>query len=131
MSMFFFKFQIMKKMSMAKVRATGQEWATKKSVQAWELQCANELIRPLINPKDLERDMNGLQNLFKEDMDGAKSAILIVLEEDGEDRLVKTLWQTQFWHPRQVLNIDRLQVYFREKGQKLKDKCPYLFRIQV
>ena len=117
-------------MSTTKGQATGQEWATKKNVLTWETQFAKDLVRPLINPKDLERDMAALKNLFKEDTDGAKSAILIVLEEDGEDRTVKTLWQTQFWHPRKVMNIDRLEIYFREKGQKLKEKCPYLSRIQ-
>ena len=64
-------------------------------------------------------------------MDGAKSAILIVLEEEGQEKKAKTLWQTQFWHPRQVMNIDRLEIHFQEKGQRLKNKCPNLFRIQV
>ena len=121
----------MKKMGVAQVRANGQEWATKKSVQTWETLFAKELIRPLIQPEDLERGMNKLKKLFKEDTDGAANAILIVLEEAGQDEIAKTLWQPQFWHARQVMNIDSLNIYFQKKGQKMKDKCPYLFRIQV
>ena len=56
----------MKKMSMANGLATGQEWVSKKNVQAWETLFGKELIRPMINPDDLERDMNKLRNLFKE-----------------------------------------------------------------
>ena len=56
----------MKKMSMANGLATGQEWVSKKNVQAWETLFGKELIRPMINPDDLERDMNKLRNLFKQ-----------------------------------------------------------------
>ena len=127
----FGSFQVMKKMGVAQARATGQEWATKQSVQTWETLFAKELIRTLIQPEDLEREMNKLKKLFKQDTDGAANAILLVLEEAGQDEIAKTLWQPQFWHARRIMNIDSLNVYFQNKGQKLKDLCPYLFRIQV
>ena len=67
--------------------------------------------------KDIEKSMDQLQKLFKEDLDGAKSATLTVLEELGTETIFSSPWQPQIWHPRQVVlnfqNLERfLGMYF-------------------
>ena len=104
------------------------EWNTKESIKSWENSFAKEVIRPVTSTMQLNNDMKDLLVLFKEDMDGAKSAVLSVLEEEGKDALAKSVWQPQFWHPRVSWNIDKLEQDLGGR-KKLKDKCPYLFRL--
>ena len=73
------------------------EWGSKKSVKDWENFFAKEIIRPLVNNIVLEKDMKNLKIKFKEDMEGAKSAVLTVLEEEGESTKATSIWQPQFW----------------------------------
>ena len=73
------------------------EWGNKNSVKDWENFFAKEIIRPLANSTVLEQHMKNLKKYFKEDMEGAKSAVLTVLEEDGESAKATSIWQPQFW----------------------------------
>ena len=58
------------------------EWAEKNSLMAFETDFAKKLIRPLV--QNLDQDMESLRKRFNEDVEGAKSATILVLEEEGE-----------------------------------------------
>ena len=85
---------------------SGQEWA-KVNVQKWETDFAKEFIRK-VNEDQLDREMNDLRKLFKQDLDGAKSAILIIMEETGQSIFANSPWLAQFWFPRKVVNVDHV-----------------------
>ena len=79
--------------------------------------------------KDLDRSMENLRKRFKEDVEGAKSATLVVLEEQGKEIKTNSPWQPQFWHPRQtMINPENLE-RFLGGSKKLKNKCPNLFKV--
>ena len=108
---------------------SGTEWKSKESIKSWENFFAKEIIRPVTSSTNqLDNDMKDLLAFFKEDMDGAQSAVLAVLEEEGKEALAKSIWQPQFWHPRVSWNIDKLEQDLGGR-KKLKAKCPYLFRL--
>ena len=58
------------------------EWAEKNSLMAFETDFTKKLIRPLV--QNLDQDMESLRKRFNEDVEGAKSATILVLEEEGE-----------------------------------------------
>ena len=79
--------------------------------------------------KDLDRSMENLRKRFKEDVEGAKSATLVVLEEQGKEIKTNSPWQPQFWHPRQtMINPENLE-RFLGGSEELKNKCPNLFKV--
>ena len=79
--------------------------------------------------KGLDHAMDDLRKRFKEDVEGAKSATLVVLEEQGKEIKSNSPWQPQFWHPRQVIiNPQNLERFFGG-SKKLKNKCPNLFKV--
>ena len=106
---------------------SGQEWA-KVNVQKWETDFAKEFIRK-VNEDQLDREMNDLRKLFKQDLDGAKSAILIIMEETGQSIFANSPWLAQFWFPRKVVNVDHLERYFRDLNS-MKKALPSLVKIQ-
>ena len=118
-------------MFLHRTNAYGTEWKDKKSVREWETYFAKEIIRPLTDNDSLQRDMRELQKLFKEDMDGAKSAVLTVLEESGNSTLASSSLQPQFWYPRNPWNIDRFIDSSLGGLRNLKKKCPHLHKLQV
>lgn len=58
------------------------EWAEKKSLMAFETDFSKKLIRPLV--VNLDQDMESLRKRFNEDVEGSKSATILVLEEEDE-----------------------------------------------
>ena len=110
-------------------KAAGNEWTTKETIKNFENSFAKEIVRrTMTSTNQLSMDMKALRSQFKEDMDGAKSAVLTILEEEGEETLAKSVWQPQFWHPRVTWNIDCLEQHLGGR-KKLKASCPYLFRL--
>ena len=118
-------------MFLHRANAYGTEWKDKKSVREWETYFAKQIIRPLSDNTALGRDMHELRSHFKEDMDGAKSAVLTVLEESGNSTLASSSLQPQFWYPRNPWNIDRFIDSNVGGLRNLKKKCPYLFKLQA
>jgi hypothetical protein len=107
-------------------RHQGQdEWSSKAAVMEFETDFAKEIIRPLLN--GLDGNMVNLRALFKADLDGAKSAILSVVEEEGDSEVADSPWQPQFWHPRSIINI--LSLEHKISSKKMKDRCPNLTRL--
>ena len=78
-------------------KAAGNEWTTKETIKNFENSFAKEIVRrTLTSTNQLSMDMKALRSQFKEDMDGAKSAVLTILEEEGQETLAKSVWQPQF-----------------------------------
>lgn len=101
------------------------EWSSKAAVMEFETDFAKNIIRPLLN--GLDGNMVNLRALFKADLDGAKSAILSVVEEEGDSEVADSPWQPQFWHPRSIITI--LNLEHKMSSKKMKDRCPNLTRL--
>ena len=134
-----FLHKVLLQMSRANDQPRNNDWKDKPTIMAWEsvislvvifysdghsnFQLASyqfqAFVKNIVAPieKDIEKSMDQLQKLFKEDLDGAKSSTLIVLEELGTETIFSSPWQPQIWHPRQVVlnfqNLERfLGMYF-------------------
>ena len=101
------------------------EWATKDTLRKWEVDFAAKFIRPLVDKDVLQKSMDNLVNEFKKDLEGAESAILLVLEEEGDQGVADSLRLPQFWHPRTIINHQSLEVHLGG-SKKMKEKCPSL-----
>ena len=104
-------------------RATGQEWNDKMTLGKWEVDFAKKFVRP-IKEREIDIDLQNLQAKFKKDLDGAKSATLIILEEPEPRLELTNVWQVSLWRPRtRPPNVESIE-HFLGGPQKMKRCCP-------
>ncbi len=104
-------------------RATGQEWNDKMTLGKWEVDFAKKFVRP-IKEREIDVDLQNLQAKFKKDLDGAKSATLIILEEPEPRLELTNVWQVSLWRPRtRPPNVESIE-HFLGGPQKMKRFCP-------